>query len=274
MDEGEWEPYENWMKSVLRKEPFRQLWERAQSSNNYQKEFVKRVNEWMKAERGPYLHRMVVHEVTDTGSGLFEDAMRLYESSFPVNERETVDRVGAWVSPGGVRGADRYHLLVLCADGEASRVAGLAMFHYLDEPSIGFLGYLAVDEKVRNRSYGSVLLASVRDVLVRDAELGGRPRPRGLFTELERESPDDPSTTDRFRFWRLHHMLPLTMQWEYPSLRPGENPANMCLAFLPMASPHLELTREETAAAARAIYKGVYGAGPDHPGLCRILSGL
>jgi GNAT superfamily N-acetyltransferase len=128
-------------------------------------------------------------ELIDPGSELARQAFELYETSFPIVERDPLVRLQQGIArhaEGQEPAGERAHYGVAI---EAGRVAGLSFYGYYRPARLGYLAYLATQPETRGRGLGAWLFDQTLRGLAADArELGGPP-PLGLCWEVER--PDD-----------------------------------------------------------------------------------
>jgi GNAT superfamily N-acetyltransferase len=212
-------------------------------------------------------------EIIVPESSLYKSVARIYEDSFPENEKEKVQQIALRLKNRERIYPDKYHMLALkiC---EKSHVLGFGSFHFLSKINAAFLGYLAIEKENRNKGLGSILFEAIEDLLGVDTKENGGRFPIGIFTELEKENPQNPKTIERFRFWNKHNMKPLKLDWEYPPMFEGNKPANMYLAFRPFPHSSARLTVKQAKEACVAIYQSVYGRPATDSGLVRVISSI
>jgi GNAT superfamily N-acetyltransferase len=213
-----------------------------------------------------------VVEVTDPESSLYKSVVKIYEDSFPASEKEKVRSIAHWLRIGEEIYPNKYHMLALVSLKEELRALGFGTFHFLAKINSAFLGYLAVEKDSRNRGLGSVLFAEIEDLLTIDAQANSKKPVLGIFTELEKENPADPETTERFRFWNKQNMKPLMLDWAYPPMYKRNEPANMYLAFCPHHNSPGRLTMKQAKEVCLAIYQSVYGCPDTDARLANVIS--
>ena len=76
---------------------------------------------------------------------------RLYNSSFPKNERIDFERLIRML------GDDRHMYVYL----EDEKIIGMAYFFIFED--IAYLGYICVEEELRNKGYGTVILNKIKE---------------------------------------------------------------------------------------------------------------
>lgn len=148
--------------------------------------------------------------------------------------------------------------IVLSAEESPGDLVGGAMFSYLPTVDCGYASYVFVDEERRSRSIGSAILRETERTLRSEAEGYGRPPPRGLFAEVQRERPDDAATYPRFRFWRRNGILPLAVDWHYPPLQEGVPPVPSYLAFGSYGAQRVTWYPAELERVATTIFEATY----------------
>lgn len=198
--------------------------------------------------------------------------MTLYETTFKEGEKEPRASLEAQLCPEGreATGAAIAIGFVTARD----RVDGGIILSYLNSVNCGFISYLVVSPLLRCRGVGTQLFEEGKTVLQRAAESSGHVGVAGVFTELEKESPAEPRTLRRFRFWERLGVLPLDMEWVYPQLAPGRPPLSMYLAYGAFDG-HRVWTAAGLARAATAIFRSTYAdvAGAE-AALQTVLAGL
>jgi len=198
--------------------------------------------------------------------------MSIYETVFKEGEKESRASFEANLSAEGRETTDKYIVLVsLGADGNS---CGGVIFSYLRVVNCGYISYLMVEPGMRRRGLGTGLFYAAKAALDSHAQTFGHAAIDGVFTEIEKESPLDPDTYERFRFWEHLGVLPLDVEWVYPELVPGKTPVNMYLAYGPLGVSHT-WTAAMLKSAAEEIFRATYAYLPGARSvLMKILEGL
>src|SRR6266542_2741827 len=99
----------------------------------------------------------------------------LYATSFPLEERETLDdiRAGLWGDKQDM--APRRHFLVARFSTRIDSVSGFVACEYHSSSRSGLLSYIAVDPTVRRKGVARALLTHAIAALRRDAMVAGGP---------------------------------------------------------------------------------------------------
>lgn len=198
------------------------------------------------------------HRVTQPSDPYWDRLMTLYEATFKEGEKESRSSLEAQLCPEGVESSGRPIGLAFV---NADHVHGGIIFSYLDAVNSGFISYLVVALDVRHQGLGTELFQVCKSVLDRIACGRSGAAADGIFTELEKESPERPETYRRFRFWDRLGVFPLDIEWVYPELRPGQAPVEMYLAYGASGSKR-RWTAASLSLAARAIFRTTYADVP------------
>ncbi len=188
-----------------------------------------------------------VREIVSPDDRALARIKEIYRASFPPAER-----LGDWFFDEGVRGragAPRpgwplYHLLA----AEQGEVTGFTAAEYFLEEgdgspvNLGFLVYLAVDERFRGGGIGAHLYACALALLAVDARMAGRELAGMAFTV---ERPEEAASASerslrarRISFYeRQGAMLLGGVDFVNPPLRPGEAPIPLHLMYHPVGRP-------------------------------------
>jgi hypothetical protein len=197
--------------------------------------------------------------------------MKLYEVTFKEGEKESRSSLEAQLCPEGVESSGRPIVLALV---NANHVYGGIIFSYLAAVNGGFISYLMIAFEVRHQGLGTELFHVCKSFLDRIACDQSETAVDGIFTELEKESPEKLETYRRFQFWDRLGVFPLDTEWVYPELRPGQAPVEMYLAYGAPRSKR-RWTAASLSLAARAIFSTTYADVPSaEEALEKILAAL
>ncbi|MGH7391478.1 MAG: GNAT family N-acetyltransferase [Candidatus Rokuibacteriota bacterium] len=155
--------------------------------------------------------------------------MTVYAGAFDAGELESEAGIVRNMStPQAPR--DDGHVVVVAEtpDGEC---AGGIIFSYLPAVHCGYASYLCVAPPWRERGIARALLTEMRRGLAAAARARRWPAPRGLFTEIKRETAERADSYARLAFWRHQGVRPLAVDWKYPALHEHAGPLPAYLAF-------------------------------------------
>jgi GNAT superfamily N-acetyltransferase len=140
-------------------------------------------------------------ELSQCESEIINQALALYELSFPPAERDPAEGIAASiqrVKEVDVRRGYVPHHFATLQDGQ---VTGISFYGYFCQARLGFLYYLAVDPAQRGQGLGGWLFRKTAAQLSADASACQGEPPRGLVWEVERpvdaETPDEHSLRQR-----------------------------------------------------------------------------
>lgn len=202
-------------------------------------------------------------DISDPSTQDFEAAMAIYASSFPDGERVTADELRAGMLE---LAQSAYHHFWVVKSEDA--VVGLAVFEYLAEHNLGYLGYIAVDAGQRGNGTGAWLFNRVRCQIVRDARDNGHTSPVGLCAEVERV---EDATTEAERTMRARRIAfycrlggaSLPIAYLVPPLKPDGAELRFNLLFfqtdVSVDFPDICQAQE----IGLAVLEDVYGVGRD-----------
>jgi GNAT superfamily N-acetyltransferase len=197
----------------------------------------------------------------DTFGRLAGDAraefVRIFEESFPPEEREDTGSLLASIAAGSLVG--------LRAD-EGGSLVGLAVVSGLPVPGVNYLEYLAVAPERRNLGVGGVLLRRL-------GPLGGT----GTVFEVEAvaaaEGEERELRRRRVAFYERHGAVEVDAEYRAPRLDgPGELP--FTLMWLPGREGPPRLEGDLLRAAVAAVLTHGYGLDGDDPLVVGVMAGL
>lgn len=123
-------------------------------------------------------------ELTDTEHPYIKEALKLYETSFPIEERESIQTILSGIR-NNFKPEHIGHFFVLIKE---NKVAGFSMYGYYAYTRIAFLSYLAVQPELRGNGFGSELFRRTLLELKQDAKNLNTSPPIGMCWEVERPS--------------------------------------------------------------------------------------
>ena len=196
--------------------------------------------------------RVTIAAVTDPRDPHFPSALRLFNRVFPAAER--IDRRYF----DDVMREKRLGLLFpfnthFFVARRAGKVIGFCSGTYMAVVNMGFVGYLAVDPRLKGGQIGSRLRRRLVEAMRRDARRNGHADLRGVAGEVETDNP-----------WLRHlvaHKGVLALDFDYrqPPLRPGEPDVPLTLYVEPVGGHRLaSLPAWEVRALVYALYRRLY----------------
>jgi GNAT superfamily N-acetyltransferase len=196
-------------------------------------------------------------ELTDPHDRAFSASMELYVSSFPADERESLESMESHLgaSPAGNNGPIHHQIV---AEIDESLI-GYTYVQYLSGMQAGFLVYLVVTPQTRNRGFGRSLLDHSISVLKSDAVRMGKPY-LGSILEVERE--EDAKTDEerevrrkRLRFFAGARAELVTDSYVQPALSSDKTEVNLNLLWIPNQETY------DKVAIVKGFYAEVFGKG-------------
>lgn len=197
-------------------------------------------------------------QVRDRHSKLFREAMNIYVSSFPDNERHRLDVIRERIASG------RSKLWVgILGDS----VVLIAMLWPLAGTDFILLDYMAVREDCRGQGLGTTFLKKMRKVVDRNSK----------YLVMEIENPDcEPNTENKSRrlsFYRRNGAGELKgVRYILPPLQ-GDTPTEMILMLFPVRNCR-SLEAHVVRDLIIRIYRELYDRGEDDRFLKTILSSV
>jgi GNAT superfamily N-acetyltransferase len=123
-----------------------------------------------------------IRDITDLYSPLGQEALKIYERSFPDAERDPVENIAASLyNPDPEKEVTRFRVLI-----EQDVVAGFIYFSSYKEYYLGFLKFIAVREDIRGKGIGPILLQDGIQQIRRDGVRATGWPYLGLVLEVER----------------------------------------------------------------------------------------
>jgi GNAT superfamily N-acetyltransferase len=203
-------------------------------------------------------------EITDPDSDLARQAFEIYETSFPIEERDPVERIA-----DAMRRIQKKNIAHFLAAVDAGRVIGLVMYSYYKKERLGFLFYMATDLDLRGRGLGSWMFKQTIRRLEEDAHfLVGEP-PLGMFWEVERplDAADEAERIlreRRIRFYQRNGAV--LMDWiDFTAPPLGEDlpPVPYYLMFRSSDNREIRINRELARAVIDSTLLYGYGVTPE-----------
>ena len=204
-----------------------------------------------------------VAQVTRLEGRRLADFVRVYEDSFPDEEREEAEPLLASVSAG-----ERDCLIA----GDEDSLVGFAISFPLAGAAALFLEYLAVDRERRSEGIGGLLMGRLRERL-------DQTKRAGLIFEVE--DPDQPEATDRAQlrrrvdFYRRHgcSIVDAAPRYRAPRLDNGELMPYR-LMWRPAVDGPAALEGEVLRRIVRAILVESYGLESQDPRVTAVVGDL
>jgi ribosomal protein S18 acetylase RimI-like enzyme len=198
---------------------------------------------------------MQIAEIRSADDPLFGQVVALYETSFPLAEREPTERLAKDVEG---QGADRFRIFAVHREG---KLLGFVRWRHLPETRAQFVVHIAVVANSRESGIGRMLLQAVAQ------ENPGLP----MIFEVEREEDaaderDRVVRRTRLNWFRRAGSLLLTKDYTQPALHEETGPVPLCLLRLgPIREP------EDTI---RSFYQEVWGIDGQHEYVEKALAGV
>ena len=199
---------------------------------------------------------MILRELYSVDDPAFEAAYRLYEASFPVDEREPRAVIEAWLRPTGISSPGQAAIKRFVVAERDAEVVGLTIHEFRPACGLGWLIYIAVEPSCRGTGLGARLLEAVRGLVRLDASFRGV-RYRGMILEVERvedatDEADRVVRKARLAYFGQRGARLLTSDYVQPSLGEGLRPVPLNL---------LILDGEPDASIVRDFYRHMWGIG-------------
>ncbi len=170
-----------------------------------------------------------LERVTDASSALFEGLWSIYESSFPSDERRSLEKQAPLFDD------KRYYMLAAVEDGRA-----IGVISYWDLDDFSFIEHIAVHESSRGTGAGTRMMEEF---------LKGRGK-----VILEVEAPRTPMQKKRVAFYERLGFLLNSYDYIQPPYGEGKKPVHLLLMSRPA-----RLAEEEFSSARKELHSSVYG---------------
>lgn len=201
-------------------------------------------------------------EVTWVETPVLQQALQLYQATFPPELLEPTGVLLRGIELGGELAPSAYHFLI--GTDDSGHVVAMATVHYLARVKMGFVVYLLVDPAARSKGLGGQLLAEVERRLRQDAALQGE-RLRGIVLETEREEDmhDEQERLDAVRrtdfFKRSGFVQMEGICYLQPPLEPQSRETVPLHLFIRTCDGEASPTREELQEIVWTMYQEKYG---------------
>ena len=198
-------------------------------------------------------------EITYDNLTHFEEVMKLYDRSFPIEVREPHNIFINSLQYARNSKPNNFRFLIGL---EGERLFSFATGHYLAEINSGFIVYIATNSLVGGKGIGSRTLLKIEELLEEDAISAGNTSLKTVILETEtegmvhtEEEKEDCMKRNRF-FERNNYKQNRRIDYIQPPLHFGES--NVPLNLFIKSPQKFEITEEQIHKAIRAIYKEKY----------------
>lgn len=214
------------------------------------------------------------HELTDLDSEWGRQALAIYEASFPVDERETLDDLRETVIHRQTN-EEVHHFRVMV--GADDSVLGITIFTTVHAQYMAFLRFIAVREDMRSQGLGRDLLRDAVRKVRRDGYRRTRWYPYlGIVFEVERPLMAADSEERKLRERRIHWYrrnggrLFADVDLVTPPNAPGLPPMHYHLMFIRGVPKRIVGDIFQRMMVETVLISG-YGEGEDSPYVRRAL---
>lgn len=203
-------------------------------------------------------------EVHEAHGRLAEQAFAIYEASFPVEERDSVENLVDLIQRSASGQLDEgidFRFLAGVSDGQ---IVALSIYTYHARLRLGYLWYLAITAISRGQGLGSWMFSQTMDRLAHE----GGERPLGMCWEVERPyDVPDPDLRElaerRIRFYeRNGSVLFPNVDLLTPALAEGLPEVSYHLMYYPLADEPI-ISPDRVQAMIDAILLDNYGVDPE-----------
>ncbi|MBK8985576.1 MAG: hypothetical protein IPM39_05775 [Chloroflexi bacterium] len=203
-------------------------------------------------------------ELKEAHGPLLEQALAIYEASFPAEERDSPENLVKKISlsaKGPLADETLFHFLV-GVSGE--QVLAMSMYTYHARQRLGFLAYMAITAVSRGQGLGGWAFS---ETMARLAQEAGE-RPLGMCWEVERPSDiHDPRERQlaerRIRFYERNGSILLPdIELLTPSLGAGLPEMSYYLMYYPLTDEPA-ISPERVRAMVDVILLESYGVAPE-----------
>lgn len=189
-------------------------------------------------------------ELLDPKHVYTQEALKLYEQSFPVEERESSQVILEGITERANNTRLENQIWHFFAFIQNKHIVGISMYNYHATTRLAFLHYLAIQPELRNGGFGSKLFQRTLIELDQDAKKVGGKSPLGMCWEVER--PCDTQETNekgvrnrRIAFYKRNNSFLLDdINYIAPPINSGLPSVPYYLMFASATSKDLAITVE------------------------------
>lgn len=198
-------------------------------------------------------------EISFEDTTYLEDALKLYDQSFPVDVREPHQVVAESIKYTNICFPNTFRFLIGL---EGEQLVSFATAHYLADVNSGFIVYICINPHIRSKGLGSKTLLKIEEILNKDAKLAGYPSLKTIFLETEKleavhtaEEKEDCVKRNRF-FERNNYILYEDIEYIQPQLHKDGEHVPLHLYSKHSGKDHFSI--EEIKEIVKAMYKEKY----------------
>lgn len=223
---------------------------------------------------------MEIHELHSDQTHLVEQALWIYEASFPVEERDANEALLAtlqWREQGAGSADETFHFQVAL---EGHDVLGIAIFSYYQPAQMGFIPYFAIHPQRRGGGLGTHFYQHIIAATAADARLCGEKAPLGVSFEVERPElarnhAEAELRRRRIGFYQRGGALELPqLNLVAPPLGPDLPEMAYTILLHPLAGWIAPPGRAEIEAVVKTVLGHGYNLPPDSPYYQRALASI
>ena len=191
-------------------------------------------------------------EIDDERSDLAAQALGLIESAFPPSERQPISQIAMEIEEKRRGLLTSYDFHLFAAISEDGEVMGVSSGVYLGGVNTGFVTYLAVRKRFRDRQLGRRMRVGLIEAFRRDARNLEWDDLAAVVGEVRLDSPW------LSRLVRERGVLPLDLTYFHPGVRPGESPVRWILYRQPIGDGRDRLPAVEVRQLLYAVWRRAY----------------
>ena len=223
---------------------------------------------------------MEIRELRSTQTNLIRQVQRIYEQSFPVEERDPFENMLQAIrrrEQAGPQECENCHFQVAV---EGGRAAGMAFFNYYPKTRMGFIPYLAVHPAWRNAGLGTRLYHHLLECVAVEARASHSYPAVGVVFEVEvPKLGSDPGEQAlrrrRIGFYQRNGAIEVPkLALIAPPMGDGLPEMPYEIMLHPMQGARLPLGRSELEAVVETVLGYSYGLPPDSPYYQRTLESI
>lgn len=188
-----------------------------------------------------------------------ESVFKLYDQTFPIEERESHKIFWKGLEYAKTRMPNNFHFLV---GFEGKKLISFATGHYFSDINSGFIVYIAVEPNMRSHGVGSKTLLKFEELLNKDAMAAGHTALKAIILETEIQAlayteSEIEVCSKRNRFYeRNNFQLFDNIHYIQPPLHQGGSPLPLNLFVKNLHQ--IEITEKDIPEFIRAMYKEKY----------------
>lgn len=199
------------------------------------------------------------NEITMDNQKHLDEVLKLYDSTFPINVRESHQTFLNGLKYGSNRKPNNFRFLIGL---EGEDLVSFATGHYLADVNSGFIVYIVTNPKAQSKGVGTRTLEKLEELLNQDAVSAGNPSINTIVLETETEEmahtdEEKENCIKRSKFFKKNNYKRNTrISYVQPPLHSEENDVPLNLLY--KRHHQNQVIEEDINDVIKALYKEKY----------------